>query len=288
MHNYAVQHFRYLYCFHTMYSKMLPWKWNPKGQLLWTCICLFSEVETYLPECSLELYNHSSGVTCEWFSWPEDQSGAAYLCEHLLFRTKASAVRPTLRVADLQHPGRLRRETYPASTNTLLDNFKHDAPLWTSLPHMKDEDSSFIWARCFVWWNALTWAQCSFGSQHSGCLSGLQCMYSHSTEIYPKMTILSLSLVSFMRKLSLGDSTMCSSRCGNEQRSQLSDISDAAAHTRQLLFSELGKQNISEMRGRWFFTLSRGEQCKGVWSLKMGGLKMTCYYLSLECTFPSS
>lgn len=89
------------------------------GQLLWKCRCLLSETETYLPECSFELHNHSSGVTCEWFSWPEDQSGAAYLREHLSFRTKASAVRPTLRVADLQRPGRLRRKTHPASTNTL-------------------------------------------------------------------------------------------------------------------------------------------------------------------------
>lgn len=118
---------------------------------------LFFQTETYPPECSFELHNRSSGVTCEWFSWPEDQSRAAYLREHLLLSTKASAVRPTLRVADLQLPGRLRREPTQPQTNTLLDNFKHGTQLWTSLPHMKDGDSSFIWARRLVWWNALTY-----------------------------------------------------------------------------------------------------------------------------------
>ena len=100
---------------------------------------------------------HRSGVTCVWFSWPEDQSSIAYLCEHHLLSTKARAVRPDPPCSWPAAPRLTQTWTHPASTNTLLDNFKHSTQLWTSLPHMKDKDSSFLWARHFVWCNALTY-----------------------------------------------------------------------------------------------------------------------------------
>lgn len=102
-----------------------------------------------------ELHNHSSGVTCEWFSWPEDQSRVAYLCEHLLLSTKASAVRPTLCVADLQLPGRLRHElTQPqqrhcwTTSNTALRSELHYLT-WKTEIHLSFQPD--------VWWNALTY-----------------------------------------------------------------------------------------------------------------------------------
>lgn len=36
-------------------------------------------------------------------------------------------------------PQQTQRQTHQASTNTLLDDFKHTTQLWTSLVHMKDE-----------------------------------------------------------------------------------------------------------------------------------------------------
>ena len=81
-------------------------------------VAFFWETESYIPDCSFELLNHSSGVTCEYFSWAKDQSSVECFCEHLLLCTKACAVRPNLCVADLQYPSRLRREpTQPQQTH---------------------------------------------------------------------------------------------------------------------------------------------------------------------------
>lgn len=121
-------------------SCFVPWNWD-----------------MYSLECSFELHNHSSGVTCEWFSWPQDQSGTAYLHEHLLLSTKGPAVGPSLPVADLLLPGRLRLQpTQPQQTHCWTTS---NTALGSELHYLtwKTRDSSFIWARRFVWWNALTY-----------------------------------------------------------------------------------------------------------------------------------
>lgn len=108
-------------------------------------------------ECSFELHNHSSGVTCEWFSWPEDQSAACVPARASLVKYKGSRSRAEPPCGWPAAPRLTQTWTQRASTNTLLDDFKHGCQPWTSLPHMKDRDSSFIWARRLVWCNALTY-----------------------------------------------------------------------------------------------------------------------------------
>ena len=121
------------------------------------------DVVALFSECSFELHNHSSGVTCGWFSWPEDQSSTAYLCERLLLNTKARAVRPSLCVADLRHPSRLRREpTQPQQThcwttsNTALGSELHYLTWKTKICLCFEPDVSFDAMQWPIWAQSVT------------------------------------------------------------------------------------------------------------------------------------
>lgn len=97
-----------------------------------------------------------SGVTCERLVWPEDQSGHGE-------PARASPVKYKGPRCGAEAPRRWPAATarQPASTNTLLDDFKHagSAPDFITSHERAAVRLSFQ-PDALVWWNALTWEGC--------------------------------------------------------------------------------------------------------------------------------
>lgn len=208
---------------------------------------------------------HRSGVTYVWFSLTRGSKLHRVPVRASLVEYKGPCLsNPTLRVADLQRPGRLKRWTHPASTNTLLDNFKHKHSALNFITSHERQRFIFPLSQTF------RLMQCTDLYGRSAGLSH----YITTTLIHYNTILISFGFLQWCMSDKVVWQKLTALHFEYKWQSSLPNVSVTAALTRQLLFSEPGKQNISELEEGNFSHLVGGVGVGwGVYCLKKNGFE---------------